>query len=503
MSNSLLATLKANAAEHRSFLLLMVFYVLLSTFMLDNYPRVWVDEPWESITASTLIHEGKMYNPVLENYIAFDKILLQPRLFLSLALAPSYALFGVGPAQGRVVSVACGALLIAGVYLFTKKFFSQRAALVAVWFTLIETMMFFVYRTIRPEIYLATLELFSLLFFFSGIETGRSRNFFWSGLLSGIALWTHPNALLHLIALSVVLLLTYRARTFTSRGAWFVAAGVAAGVFPYLAYVAVNDAQNSFATFYLQLDNRTGALGQSHWLSNSLAGEWGRVLEYMRFPYRAPIVLAFAAGWGYAMLSRKKPLRTLAIVLGVEALCSFFFISSKTVLYSTSVLPLLCIIAAGGIDENLGELQALPGRFRRVFRSRYWKESLAGALFIILSLNQLAGDASLLWQHRSCSYSETIGRLQSAIPQNARVWGSITFWFGFQHQPFRCQYTYLREVERFKPEYMITGDAETWGKDFWRSVRDQAEEIVKQRGTLVAELPENCYGKLRVYHLHW
>ena len=123
--------------EHKYFLLLMAFYVFLSTFMLDKYPRVWVDEPWESITASTLAHEGRMYNPVLENYTGFDKVLLQPRLLLSIAVAPVFALFGVGPVQGRLVSAVCGALLMFAVYLFTLKFFSKRAALLAVWFGMI------------------------------------------------------------------------------------------------------------------------------------------------------------------------------------------------------------------------------------------------------------------------------------------------------------------------------------------------------------------------------
>ena len=50
---------------------------------------------------------------------------------------------------------------------------------------------------------------------------------------------------------------------------------------------------------------------------------------------------------------------------------------------------------------------------------------------------------------------------------------------------------------------MITGDVEVWGKDFWASVREKANETVTQRGTLIAEFPKNCYGTLRVYRLQW
>lgn len=471
--------------------------------MLEKYPRVWVDEPWESITAYTLGTEGKMYNPVLENYSGFDKVLLQPRLVLSLALAPAFALLGVGLVEGRLVSVAFGALLMLAVYLLATRFFSRRTALIALWLVIIETMMFISYRTIRPEIFLVTLECFSLFFFFIGMRNGSVRYFFWSGLLSGIALWTHPNALLHVLALSFLLLLTYKMRFFTSRCSWSYLTATFVGVLPYILYVVANDAQNSFSTFFLQLDNRTTALAQQNWFLASFTGEWNRIVEYTQFPYRVPIVFILAFAWLFSMFSKIREARNLAIVAGIHAILSLLIISNKTVLYSTSILPLLCILAAVGIDELLGESRSMAERIRNIFRLPYWRESIAVGLFVVLSLNQIAGDMSLLWRNRNCSYTQTVHRLQSVIPVNARVWGPLTFWFGFPQQPYRSQYTYLREVESFKPEYMIAGDPEVWGKDFWLPVRDKANKIISERGTLLAEIPADCYGTLRVYRLQW
>ena len=496
-------SIKLVLLHHRYFLLLLAAYFVLATVMLEKYPRVWVDEPWESITAYTLGTKGKMYNPVLENYSGFDKVLLQPRLLLSLALAPAFALLGVGHVEGRLVSGVFGALLMLAVYLIATKFFSRRAALISVWFVTIETMMFIAYRTIRPEIFLVTLECFSLFFFFIGLRNGLVRYFFWSGLLSGIALWTHPNALLHVLALSFLLLITYRTRVFTSRYSWTYFAATFVGVLPYLVYVVANDAQNSFSTFFLQLDNRTTALRQQNWFLASFAGEWNRIVEYAQFPYRVPILLILAFAWLFSMFSKSREARNVAIVVAIHAILSFLIISNKTVLYSTSILPLLCILAAVGIDELLGESRSMTERFKNIFRLPYWRESIAVGLFVLLSLNQTAGDLSLLWRNRNCSYTETVHRLQSVIPAHARVWGSLTFWFGFHQQPYRSQYTYLREVESFKPEYMITGDPEVWGKDFWLPVRDKANKIISERGTLLAEIPADCYGTLRVYRLQW
>ena len=489
--------------EHRYFLLLLAVYVVFATVMLDHYPRVWVDEPWEAATGYTLSTEGRMYNPVLENYSGYDKVLLQPRIFLSLAVAPAFAIFGFGPITGRLVSGLFGLLLLIALYAFTKRFFSRRAALLGVWFVTIETMMFISYRTIRPEIYLAAFEMSSLYFFFRGIRSRAVRDFIWSGLLCGIALWIHPNALLHICALSLVLFLAEGKKVWTSRLSWSFIASVFVGVLPYIIYVVVNDAQNSFSTLYLQLDNRTNVIAQQHWIVTSVQGEWNRVVEYAQFPNRVLLILVYSIGWIAALFSKRKEARYLAIMVASHALLSLALLANKTIFYSTSILPLLCILTANTADEWLGGTKSLVVRLRQIYSRQFWLPSASLALVILFSLNQLGGNVSLVWRHRNCSYSETIEKLQSVIPRNARVWGSITFWFGFYQQPYRSQYTHFRELETFKPEYMITGDQEVWGKEFWLEVREKAEQTAQSRGTLVAEFPENCYGTLRVYRLHW
>ena len=156
----------------------------------------------------------------------------------------------------------------------------------------------------------------------------------------------------------------------------------------------------------------------------------------------------------------------MAIVAGTYILLSILVISNKTVLYTTSVLPMLCILAAVNTDELLRVPRVIGERIRRIFHSGYFRESLGIGLFVLLSLNQLAGDAKLLWRNRNCSYTETIKQLQTVIPPDARVWGSITFWFGFQHQPLRTQYTHLREVDTFKPRVHDHGGRRNMGKGF-------------------------------------
>ena len=202
--------------------------------MLDKYPRVWVDEPWESITASTLASEGRMYNPVLENYTGFDKVFLQPRLVISYGGRPRVRTVRRWTSTRKACLRRMRSAVDDRGVSFTSKFFSKRAALFAVWFVMIETMMFISYRTIRPEIYLVTLESYSMLFLFQGIRANSKAYFFWSGLFAGVALWTHPNAVLHIGAVAVLLVLTYKGGAFTSRYSWSFAAAMLIALLPYL-----------------------------------------------------------------------------------------------------------------------------------------------------------------------------------------------------------------------------------------------------------------------------
>ncbi|HTX17330.1 MAG TPA: glycosyltransferase family 39 protein [Bacteroidota bacterium] len=489
--------------EHRWFLLLLLLYALFATLWLDHYPRVWVDEPWEATTGYTLVTEGKLHNPVLENYDAFDRILLQPRLFLSIAVAPAFWLFGFGPIQGRIVSGIFGGLLLIAVYRTTTAAVSRRAALLAVWFITIETMIFISYRTIRPEIYLAAFEMVILALFFRGLRSRRPGHFLAAGILSGVALWTHPNALLLVIGLAAVFIIEEKRRLFTSRSGWSFAAGAVLGLLPYLLYVVVNDAHDSFATFFVQLDNRTDVLVKGGWLSTSFGGEWKRVVEYAQFPDRVLLIPLYLLGWIFSFSSKRKEIRYLGLIVGIQAVFSFLLISNKTILYSSTILPLLCVLLAELADRTLGGKELLSARVKKALTKGHVMQTVALAGVLLFSANQLAGDATLLWRQRDCSYEQTIAELREVIPPESRVWGSMAFLFGFYQQPYRTQYTRFHELENFKPEYLITGDREVWGKDSWRDVREAAEKLAATRGTLVKEFPETPYGALRVYRLRW
>ncbi len=471
--------------------------------MIDRYPRVWVDEPWESVTAYTLEHDGHLNNPTLAGRDGYEEHFLEPRLLLSFVVAPFFAAFGVGVVQGRFASVLFGALLLLAGYMFGNRFFSKRAGVLISWCLWIETMIFISARTIRPEIYLAALQFFSMYLLFSALESGSFKNYFYSGLLLGVALWTHPNAILYLCAVVVIFIIERKLSFIISKEFWSLTLGAVVAFAPYAIYVIAVDAPNGFATWWSQLAGRPGEVTQSGWLTSSLMGEWQRVIDYVQFPFRVPILLIYLFAIIKGVRSKNRIVRFLLIIAVVEFILSVAVISNKSTVYATTFLPLLIILLAKFLDDALPHSDGKKNGSSLIPRLRTGSSLFAISILGIFTLNQLTGDAYLLYKNRRCSYSQVLSEFHQAIPSNARVWGSMSFWFAFYNQPYRTQYTFLKDLDSFRPQYMITGDTEVWGKPVWKNLKNEVDSVVAGRGALVKEIRTGCYGDLRVYRMSW
>jgi Dolichyl-phosphate-mannose-protein mannosyltransferase len=489
--------------RNRFFVAILAIYLCSSLFMINKYPRVWVDEPWESITAYTLEHDGRLFNPTLEGRDGYGQHFLEPRILLSLVVAPFFALFGVGPVQGRLASVLVGALLLVGGYMFGKRFLSKRGGLLIAWCLSIETMIFISARTVRPEIYLAAIQMFSMYYFFSALETGSLRKYFSAGLLLGVALWTHPNALLYLGAVVTIFVIEKKLAFIKSREFWALTIASVITFAPYAIYVIAVDAHDGFATWWSQLAGRPGEVVQSGWLVASLAGEWQRIVDFTQFPGRILIVLIYLYALGVSFRSKSRVVKYILVTAFVEFVLSVAIIANKSTLYASTYLPLLIILLAKYFDDRLPQFKK-GTTFPPPDNGWKTKSSLVAlSLFAVFSVNQIGGDGFLLLKNSRCSYTDVTASLREAIPSGSRVWGSMTFWFAFYDQPYRTQYTFLKDIDSFKPQYMITGDPEVWGKPFWKDLRTKVDSIVTDRGTLVKEIPSNCYGNLKVFRLRW
>ena len=163
-------------------------------------------------------------------------------------------------------------------------------------------------------------------------------------------------------------------------------------------------------------------------------------------------------------------------------------------------------VAGWPLDINIRDL------IRSVTKFDY-RPLLAGAIGLVLFINQFGGDAWAVWGSRNCSYPQFINQVRNLVPPGARVWGTMTFWFGFYDHPYRTQYT--NDLKSFEPDYVILYDNDIWGNRtvttgridpnaaFLQPLRDQLTQLVLKRGSSVGIVSNECYGNIEVFHIGW
>ena len=113
--------------DTRVILFLLLVFCISSIPFINIFPKVWMDEAWDSTTAYSFQKFGTFQNatlvsPSLGNQ---DIHFLQPRIISNVVMAPFYAILGVGSVQGRLASVFIGALAVIGMYLLTRRIGNQ------------------------------------------------------------------------------------------------------------------------------------------------------------------------------------------------------------------------------------------------------------------------------------------------------------------------------------------------------------------------------------------
>jgi len=484
-------------------LLVLSLAAVLGLTCLTAYPRPWVDEPWESITGYNLATTGRLANPVLAGRDGYDRHFLEPRIFQSLVLAAVFRLGGVGLLQARLASAGFSILSLVVFYFLMRRISSEWVAILSTLLLSVDNFFFIASRQVRPEIYLVMFSIGTLWVFAEALLRQRLLLVFLAGISAGISVWVHPNGLAVPLACVVILLgLHSSVKKVFQKFAFFTAGGFL-GFLPYAVYVIYQDFGNHFQDWWAQLAGRPQQIVQSFWLIMSARGEWQRFLQYVAFPYRVLIVAVSLLAVVMLIFYRKRynQLTRWFLVTPLVAYILIFFLlnSNKTIHYMVLLSPWL----AGAIAAVAG---LLLGSFTP-WRISTFRTFVAIAIFAAF-LNSAAGDVALVYRNRNCDYEQTLAALRAAIPLNARVWGSMSFWFAFYNQPYRTQYTYARDLSSFKPDYVIANSVDIWVKsaydyEHWAGVRQAVDSLLLQQGSLIQRIYTRCYGTLDVYSISW
>ncbi|MGN7613518.1 phospholipid carrier-dependent glycosyltransferase [Magnetococcales bacterium HHB-1] len=198
-----------NAAWHQSTFFILagvmtLFSLLALTKVFMDAP--WVDEAWFSNPLYDWFTTGSFgittYTPEGTSYLRIDQISQWQPPFYFFAQGLIYSLFDVGVIQMRILSLLCGLLAIAALFLFTKEISGRRdVAMIAALILAVDTHFISASSTGRMDIMSVSFGLAGLALFLTLRKHRFSSAIFWSHFCVMVSGLSHANGILYLLLL--------------------------------------------------------------------------------------------------------------------------------------------------------------------------------------------------------------------------------------------------------------------------------------------------------------
>lgn len=498
--------------SNRYLAIILVFYLFFSFFMITKFPRVWMDESWCAMEASTLATEGKLANPILRGRgDGLDQHTLWPIISHNVLLAAIYKISGFGLVQSRALSIFVGFFLILATYFFAKKHFDGAVAILAIILLVSDNVFFVTSRTVRPDIFLALFASTAFFLFLHGLETTSLKFFAFSGILIGISLYTHPNSFLVLVAILIIFMHKYRLSIIRSKPFWIFSLFCLIAFSPYAIYLIKEDYANNFSHFMSQVGGRAGFL-EGRFLQTYLV-EYTRYANYIYFPRRMLIFLVQIGALVYAVSSKRRLDKYLLLFVFVfVGLLPEWNQGNRTPRYFIVFIPALSILVSKLFIDIYGKASLC--KLRTLKLKKRIGYTIAGVIIFLFFVNQIGGDIYILWKHKNNNYYSLIAKIKDTIPKHARTWGEMSFWMGLHDYQYLTHSSPPDEIEEFKPEYAIMYDSGLWGLlsstvrrktkgVLYKDVKRKMEELCRKRGVLVRRIMDPHYGNLEIYKINW
>jgi len=508
-------------------ILLLIVYLIVTGFSLNRYPLVWVDEGWIGEVAAQAARGLPLGSPSHGTLYRYeDRIFWMPPLYFY-ELGGVFRLAGVDLLVGRWFNVFIGGLSTLALFAFLRRRVAVGAALSAALFFAFDTFVWKTHRTIRFE---SLLTLFGVLLFISVIvalereESARPASGAWvaAGLIAGLALNVHPNAILLITAMLVMATVRRGWSLFRRPGPWLALTVAFSLALPYLLYLW-SDSVTGFANVIGQ-----NSFHLDHGVTEGWAPlrEWRRWSDFFVLPWRLPMLAAWltliglalmraAGGWvargtfagsrpavpaadDAAVGARHHLLVSALTVLGVFVTL-LLFLPNKTLLYLASAAPFVAVLGAA-----LWHGEAFV-RWPRLLA----RLALTGGIIASLAVN-----AGLVWRHRDCHAAKDLERIRAAIAPEERVAGTFVTWWATQPRsatlpprPFHefSRGASLEAVQRFGATSILLGDRQ-WQQEVSTRFAPLNRELIGSGGPLIdttptLEMPESCLGPVRLYSL--
>ena len=487
--------------QNKEIIILLSFFILIYSFNLDKFPKVWTDEAWFINPAYALATHGILGTTMKAGGIA-NYTYWQPPVFF-LLLATSFKLFGFGIIQARMVSVFLGFLTVLFTYLLGKRLYNKKIGLLASLLLISNPLFFYICRQSRMDIAVACFTLIALYYILIALKDSKPVFYFVSSFFAMLALLSHPNGLMGIIAI-ILIILVYKVDikgfklNLKLKEIIFFISGIILPLVPYLYYISLD-----FPEFKGQIGSNIGS-STSNILTNIISeptryitlltflnGIEGILLKFM-------IVTAFILTiWGLYYILKEKGFneKFLIIILLTHLILFTVVVNMKlNYWYLGIILPYWMILIVLPFKNKINLL-----------KDRSIKSTFLKVLFVTFLIVNFFGIYYILANSNDYNYLQIEEEVQKYIPEGSVVVGEPAYWIALNGK-----YTYYDHYGA-----NVTNFRE-WGVDYllydsyWENFNKKSKneiairKFIKQNTTLVGIIPYGPnigLGPIKVYRV--
>jgi 4-amino-4-deoxy-L-arabinose transferase-like glycosyltransferase len=484
---------------------------------LEHYPIVFIDEPWYANAAwnwgQTGINFSTMHTGTMDQF-GYEWI-YWPYLG-NLPWLISFTALGLGLFQARLVSWLFGLILVLATMFVGRRAFSHFTGLLAALLLVLGAPFTQASHYARPDVMLAAIIMTAFWLALISFEKERWWMHLLTGLVLGLAVDVHQNALMFIPALASLYLITYRFQLLRKQGAWLCAVGGLIGIGYYgLTHIAPNP-----SVYFTLFDISFGgphklpllALLNPLNIARSFIHEIGR---YHFFENTLDFALIGASVSYLAVRRSRSDLRLLSFVI-LSFICFVLFVGNKHDIYAILFYPFFMLIVA----------EALVSLFQETRNWRSAQRGFMAALILLLLVSSTVRFLRPLIQNQDYNYYAVTDSLKTVLPSDARVMGLPHWWLGLADYDYRSSlnltyynfyngYGLTEGLEMDRPDYLIVDTAlrgllvdEGYfppgpGFEIYKLPRQEFEAFLAQRGEKKLEFWDPWHGRFEVYAIRW
>lgn len=482
---------------------------------LTAYPPVFIDEIWNANAAWNWLQTGINFDSIHTG--ALDQAGYEWLRWPTLGNAPwlaSFALFGLGFFQLRLVSWVAGICLLVATFVVGRRNYGSITGVTAALLLALSQPFLQASHYARWDIMIAALVMAAYALALVALEEDRWAAHLIGALLIGLSLDIHLNGILFAPALATLYLVFYQKKVLSRAGTWLAALGGLLGILFFVAIKIVPNPDAYFAQFNFSYAF-THKLPISELnpldLLASLRAEIGR---YHFFENSLDFTL-IGASLAYLLVRRSKADRLLLIFTGVAFLNFVLFVGNKHDVYAILLYPFFMLMVAETMVSLVREAEM--DSKQRIF---------AGVLLGLALFSSIVHVARPFASHRSYDYTAITEQIRSYLPPGTRVMGRPEWWLGLADYEYRSNlnltyyhyqngYTMAEAFAAVRPDFLIVDtkwrqqlvDENAYpiepGFGVYNLPREDFDSFLTQHGQELSSFYDPVHGLFEIWAIRW